>query len=91
MKHGAFRTVRNGEVKIAGMKYRPQQHHMVYDGRLDGKRFLFGRYFAPWLSGGYEPFVSLWGTEEAAKTETTELGPECVDGCFPWVFWEVVK
>lgn len=89
----AIRTVRDGRVKIGGRVYRPQGHHLAYDGRLDGVRFLFGRYAAPWKPGGWEPFVCLWGTEKAylsGKDEDLAGGPEVVDGSLPWSFWEVI-
>jgi hypothetical protein len=47
MKHRAYRTVRKGRVKIGGLYYRPTQHHVPYDGRCDGHRFLFARYDKP--------------------------------------------
>jgi len=79
------RTVRNGAVCIAGKTYRPEQHHLAYDGRLDGLRCLFGRY---WEIDHYLPFVNLWGTEENARSESADFGPECVDGTLPWMFWK---
>jgi hypothetical protein len=58
-----FRTVRRGRVKIGGVYYRPREVHRLYGGELEGARFLFGRYPAPWLASGWEAFVSLWGLE----------------------------
>ena len=91
-RRGVFRTVRNGEVTIGGVRYRPRQHHMPYDGRLDGQRFLFGRYLKPGHPGEWEPFVSLWGTERAARDKEVNPhdGPHVVDGKLPWDFWEAV-
>jgi hypothetical protein len=90
MKHRAYRTVRNGRVKIGGLYYRPTQHHVPYDGRCDGHRFLFARYDKP--GGGWEPYVNLWGTEAAARDpENVDpmVGPHLVDGAYPWDWWEV--
>jgi hypothetical protein len=89
MRYGVYRTVRKGRVKIGGRHYRPVGHHLAYDGRCDGHRFLFGRYDKP--GGGWEPFVNLWGTEAAAKSPNLDdvmEGPHIVDGTFPWDWWE---
>lgn len=64
---------------------------MDYDGRLDGKRFAFGRYQDD------DSFVNLWGTEALyhCKTEDEAIamdhGPEVVDGKLPWMFWYRVQ
>jgi hypothetical protein len=83
----AMRTVRDGKVRIGGVDYRPNETHRPYDGRLDGMRFLFGRYFT---GSKIEPFVSLWGTEQAARDPEANLAdePQCVDGHLPWDFWD---
>lgn len=93
-KRWAIRTVRNGRVKIGGRYYRPQERYFAYDGRCEGHRFLFGRYPAPWLPGGYEPHVCLWGTEEACRSGGDEghaNAPHVVDGSLPWAFWDEVQ
>lgn len=87
------RTVRRGAVKIGWVVYRVKEQCRRYDGRLDGQRFAFGRYPAPWQPGGYEPFVSLWGTERAFRcrgelTDEITDGPHIVDGSLPWEWWE---
>lgn len=84
MSKFVVRTVRNGQVVIGKKIYRPRSDYKAYDGRLDGLRMIFGRYRAPWLPDGYEPFVSLWGTE---ADHSPWPGPACVDGIFPWDFW----
>lgn len=96
-KRFAIRTVKNGTVRIAGVTYRPEGEHLPYDGRLDGLRLAFGRYVAAWLPGGYEPFVSLWGTEaalrcrdEAEQRRHFETDPQVVNGSFPWLFWRAM-
>ena len=95
----ALRTIKDGAVKIRGLVFRPEQRHRAYDGRLDGKRYLFGLYWGPPNYDRYGPdgwlraFVSLWGSEEAARAQTDEEmaamwpGPECVDGAFVWEVW----
>lgn len=80
MNMGVTRIVRNGAVKIGGQTYRPQSNHMEYDGRLDGKRLLFGRYRKPGTTNEFEPFVNLCDDDESQ-----------VDGNFPWLFWYAVK
>jgi hypothetical protein len=94
-KHQVVRTVRGGRVKIGGHWYVPRQHHQAYDGTLDGRRYLFGRYWSPWLPEKYEPFVSLWGPEEAIRvTDEAEFdrlmneSPHVIDGTMPWDCWE---
>ena len=39
-----IRTIRNGQVKINGQIFRPEEMWMPYDGRLDGMRYVFGLY-----------------------------------------------
>jgi hypothetical protein len=76
------RTIRKGHVSISGVKYFPDETHAVYDGRLDGKSFVFGLY--DWQS----IFVSCIG--EVSQDGKTMLGPpysEAVDGKLPWQFW----
>lgn len=77
-----LRTVRDGKVRIRGRWYRPDECYMVYDGRLDGRRFLFALY------KGKEELAGLWGTEKAYRDPTDDSqGPECVGGTYPWYFW----
>lgn len=89
MRNGVIRTVRDGAVLIGGVRYRPEGQYRRYDGRLDGLRFLFGRYPAPWKPAGYEPFVSLCvgEAEFRAADPGAGPGPEVVDGVLPWSFW----
>ena len=81
-----IRTVKNGSVRIYGKDYQPDGQHMPYDGRLEGVRLVFGRYKIAFV---YEPFVSLWGTEEMKKTRNLSVSdaPYCVNGNLPWVWW----
>ena len=78
------RTVRNGAVKIRWRTYRPVEHHMPYDGRLDGVRFAFGVY-------SYTTrFVSLHSVAESIHSEDDNAvmeEPHCIDGAYPWRWW----
>jgi hypothetical protein len=87
-----LRTVRDGQVIIYGRRYEPEQHHMVYDGRLEGLRFAFGLYSAG---------VRLWGSEDAYRASRRTAfrydqaryrrdSPQVVDGTMPWYFWREV-
>ena len=98
--NGAFRTIHNGRVRILGRTYVPQTHHRPYNGELDGQRWLFGLYWGPpnydrYDARGLASFVSLWGTEAAAKAKTEDEmkahwpGPNCIDGHFNWEWWNV--
>ena len=91
-RHWAMRTVRYGRVKIGGAWYYPDPLFLAYDGRLDGQRFLFGRY--PVGDETYLPYICLWGTEalarapdDAAYAALWGKGPEVVDGSLPWEWW----
>lgn len=91
------RTVRNGRVKIDGKWYAPDEHHVPYDGRLDGLRMNFGRYRR---GDGYLPFVNLHSLDCDHDGGVMDLGgawcdkcwpgPACVDGYDPWCFWHEV-
>ena len=90
-RHWAMRTVRQGRVKICGEYYYPDTRYLAYDGRLDGQRFLFGRY--P-VGETYLPYVCLWGSVALALApdDTTYdalwgTGPEVVEGTYPWEWW----
>ena len=91
----ATRTVKDGKVKVWGKWFKPDEHHLKHDGRLEGIRFLFGVYWRVAKDRlGYEHYMlALWGTEEHAKSKDPEFpnGPEIVDGTVPWYFWEPVK
>lgn len=81
----AVRTIRDGRVKIGGYYYTPSSRHLRYDGRLDGKRYAFARY---WEGDRRCPFVALWGTEEAfKKAAPAATDPSIVDGALPWMWW----
>jgi hypothetical protein len=82
-----IRAVKDGAVSIGGRTFRPSDQHMKYDGRLDGQRMAFARY---WTGYKCEPFVALWGTEAAFRSSdphASESGPECIDGILPWYWW----
>lgn len=96
---GVFRTIQHGQVDIFGRTYVPNEHHYKYSGQLDGQRWFFGLYWGPPNYGKYDArglasFVSLWGTEAAAKAKTLEdmkghwPGPNCIDGYFRWEWWD---
>lgn len=81
-----LRTVRDGQVTIAGVTYRPDSIHLPYDGRLDGLRSVFARYLGP--GEVIQPFIALWGTEKQYRDgKGDDPGPEVVDGRLPWYFW----
>lgn len=84
-KKWSVRIIQSGRVKIGGYWYVPSGCHLAYDGRLDGKRFAFGRY---WLGDYCQPVVSLWGTEEAFRKGEGDFGDAEVDGALPWVWWK---
>jgi hypothetical protein len=92
-----IRTIRNGQVKINGRIFRPDNLWMEYDGRLDGMRYAFGLY---WEGDTMLEFAGLWGSEEAYKAASDEgawekycgehpqdLEPEVVDAYYPWATW----
>ena len=85
-----IRTIRDGAVKINGFTYQPLNlsgyGRITYDGRLDGMRYAFGLY---WVGDKQEPYVFLWGTERAYRSELKDdwPGPHCVGGYFQWDFW----
>lgn len=78
------RTIRNGQVRILGRDYRPDEDA----SRFNGRRAAFGLY---WRGELQEPFVSLWGTEAAYRNVEDEgidwPGPFCEKGVFKWVWW----
>ena len=91
----ALRTIHKGAMRIRGLVFVPYQGHRPYDGRLDGLRMAFGLYYGPKgydtyrASDGWQTkYVALWGTERAYRGGPDDWpGPECVDGCFPWEWW----
>jgi hypothetical protein len=99
MSRFALRTIRNGRVRIDGREYAVSEKHELYDGRLDGRRYLFAKYAATRRA------VALWGTEAAylatrrnAPQEAQEAyergecdGPEVVDGRLPWMWWDEIR
>ena len=87
--HWAIRTIRHGRVKVYGHYYAPSSQHFPYDGRLDGRRFVFARYLD--IGNGYRPFLYLWGSETEYRTGTlTNNGLEVIDGTLPWAWWRIL-
>jgi hypothetical protein len=98
----ALRTIRNGAVTIRGVVFRPDEHHLAYDGRLDNQRFAFGLYWGPENFNNYgadgwnRVVVCLWGSEAAYRATSDEEhaalwpGPNCIDGVFAWEWWHAV-
>lgn len=84
---GVERTIRDGAVRIYGRTFRPNEHHMAYDGRCDGLRYWFGLYFSPGSRWDIEPFVCLHSLAESTD-ESVMDGPHCVDGGYPWEWWD---
>ena len=97
--NGVFRTIRDGCVTIYGRTYRPAERShptsIPYTGQLDGQRWYFGLYWGPYSVAGTRlaSFVSLWGTEAAAKAKDEAAmkehwpGPNCINGYFQWEWW----
>jgi len=90
----AVRTVRQGAVRIGKRLFKVSEQHMKYDGRLEGLRFVFGRYPKIGSPGEYALFVCLWGTEHYGKHLNKETCEECksgdasvIDGSLPWLWW----
>lgn len=77
MRRCVVRKIKNGKVKIANVWYAPYALHRIYDGRLDGMRYLFGRYDTPEYVNLHSPVPD----GEFGKT------PDCVEGEYPWSFW----
>lgn len=83
-----MRTIRNGRAKILGRWFYPDEKWLKYDGRLDGLKYHFGLYST---GEKMENFVCLWGSEEEYRSKqvsTMENDPACVDGAYPWAWWE---
>lgn len=88
----AVRTIRNGRVKIGKQWFYPDPKWLEYDGRLDGMRFAFGRYWRMGMCNSWrtEPYVFLWGPEENYRERDTTKwidDPQIVDGTMPWTWW----
>lgn len=96
-----IRTIKNGKVRVHGKIFRPFTNplspvrNIEYDGRLDGMRFAFG---VSWNSDGTQmAYIEMWGSEalwkacssddEALYLRECENRPDCVAGCFPWIWW----
>ena len=86
-----MRTIKAGRVRIGGRTFIPSSQFVAYDGRLDGKRYLFGRYW----NGDHElDTVCLWGPEAVANANPDDPAyeliprPEVVDGMLPWLWWD---
>lgn len=103
-KHnGVFRVIKDGRVRIFGRTYVPTPHShetsIPYTGQLDGQRWYFGLYWGPpgwdrYDDRGLASFVSLWGSEAAAKASEADMekhwpGANCMNGYFQWEWWHV--
>jgi len=71
------RKIKNGRVKINNHWYTPRGD---YDGRLDGMTYLFGTYDSP-------DYVYLHSRQDVKEDFP---GSSCVDGKFPWAWWDRV-
>ncbi len=87
----AIRTVRDGAVKICGVRYHVDTQQGKYCGELNGKRYAFGRY---WQVDKYLPLVFLWGSEREFLRVTAgfltwaDFEPDYViGGQLPYVWW----
>lgn len=92
-KHSAVRTIKNGTVTIDGKTYTPRRMHNgapAYDGRLDGLRYLFGRYPDYGKPDGYEPFISIVVPYDQRGVEHPDM-PHIFDGYVNWQFWYVLE
>lgn len=87
---------KGGRVKIAGKWYRVACNNndpntFPYDGRLDGKFYLFGRYKKPTMFGeeGYEDHVFCWGPAENSGKDPEQWidDPQVVNGYYYWPMW----
>jgi hypothetical protein len=68
------RTIRQGQVRLYGRTYAPDEQHMKYDGRLDGKR---GNFYVYPMRENLAALHHIIGEPHA----------EIVDGHIPWYFW----
>ena len=66
------RTIKNGRVKINGNTYKPDEKS-VYDGRLDGTRYVFGVYT------GLKMLLDV-GKEETSKILVNTAASEIING-----------
>ena len=79
-----LRTIRKGKVKFHNHWFAVDEHHQAYDGRLDGMRYAFAVYPT---KAGFEPYLSLWGTEAQYRNADAPPGPEVIDGTILWYWW----
>lgn len=79
-----IRTVRNGKVLVGGRLFRVDDHHKPYDGRLDGKHFLFVE--VPFCQ---PPMLTMCGELKALNHQPYD-GADLVDGTFPWGYWKLM-
>ena len=82
-----LRTIRRGQVKFHGRWFAVDEQYQAYDGRLDGMRYAFGVYPT---RDGFEPLLSLWGTEAQYLNAEAPNGPEAIEGTLPWSWWHMV-
>ena len=96
MSDFVIRTIRNGQVKVDGKIYKPDDVWLKYDGRFDGQRFAFGKYKTG--VNGFEPYIAMWGTEALFKCNDAEyeilskahISDGSVNGTLPWSVWRMI-
>ena len=90
------RTVRKGRVKVGRKLYHPSEKYMPYDGRFEGMRLSFGRYFS--FNGNkweQEPYLFLTGfASDLGWDKWVELAT--IEGAdkscyFYWDWWNEVE
>ena len=85
----AMRTICQGRVKVLHHWYRPDEQFRAYDGRFDGKRWLFALY---WNGEIQQPYLYLWGSERYAEAQDPDAPgyeDDVVDGYLPWAWWRL--
>lgn len=84
--------IENGRVKIAGCYFTPSKRHLPYDGRLDGKEYMFGVFYKynkkqPSLA----LYLYLWGPEENYILDPHKSwlqDPQIIEEIgYPWMWW----
>ncbi len=94
MKRSTTRTIVDGRVLVDGRYFYPEDKHMEYDGRLDGLRYHFGRYYVgdkpTNLISMIRQVDSPVGFDPDNPASYSENRPEIIDGGLPWLFWKAV-
>lgn len=81
------RTVKEGRIKLLYHTYSPSERFLKYDGRLDGRRMLFGVYQIRRENGDeiLRPFINLH-SEDGRGPDDPDI--TCVEDSYPWGCWE---